>query len=161
MFSSPFGSATSPAPFLPHQGAVFSLCLWLMPGAMPWNMDGRDHGTRHRWFSLARYARIDQLPARRVIKEEARSTIALTVPASWGASSTSRPIRYGLISPRFHKAQGIASAAPRPEGRREIRACHARFGILIYRHSIERRCAVASLRLLCVAPTRSSADQAM
>ena len=55
---------------------------------------------------------------------------------SWGASSPSRPIRYGLISPRFHKAHGIASAAPRLEGLGEIRACHACFGILIYRHSI-------------------------
>lgn len=160
MFSSPFGSATSPAPFSPCQGLLCRYACGGCQGRMPRNVGGRDHGIRHRWPSCS-MCKNRPVAGPSSNKEEARSTMALTVPASWGASGVSRPIRYGLISLRFHKSRWGAVVAQRPEGRRENRACDACSGILIYRHSIQRSWAVASLRLLRAAPTRSPADQVM
>ena len=147
--------------FLALPRAVVSLCLWRMPGT-----NAPERGRTRSWHPPQVALSCSMCKNRPVAgpssnKEEARSTMALTVPASWGASGVSRPIRYGLISLRFHKSRWGAVVAQRPEGRRENRACDACSGILIYRHSIQRSWAVASLRLLRAAPTRSPADQVM
>lgn len=134
-------------------------CCVVMPVADAWD-DAPERGRTRSWHPPQVVLSCSMCKNRPVAgpssnKEEACSTMALTVPASWGASSPSRPIRYGLISLRFHKSHWVAVVAQRPEVRRENRPCHACSGILIYRHSIQRSWAVASLRLLRVAPNRS------